>query len=129
MTNYDTYLLHAILYAKGHYEEDRKMTGLRKILSLYSGCDASYVSDEDLLHFALKLLEMYAPTTSVRNMIFSTFKEAWMWRRQRRLFKDPKRVTRLDFVQSILKELRHISIDKLPTLPVADVTIAPLKKN
>jgi hypothetical protein len=130
MTDYEAFKLHAVLYAKSHYKEDRKMTGLRIIAGHYAGVEPKYVDDEHLLHFTMKLLEDFSPTTSVKDIVFGTFKDCWMWRPRSKssLFPRINNITRRDIIQSILMVLRHLRVDQLPPLPKADPKIYPLRK-
>jgi hypothetical protein len=127
--NYNDYKLHAILYAKGHYKQDRKMTGLRIIVGHYACMDPQHIDDEHLMHFALMLLEEFTPASkkNVSDVIFATFKDCWMWRPRRRVFNRIHHINRLDIVQGVLMVLRHIMVKDLPPLPVADEKVAPLK--
>jgi hypothetical protein len=116
MTDSDQLKLHAVLYAKGHYQYDKTLAGLRKIVSDYSLMDVKYIDDEHLMHFVLMLLETYAPNTKFDDLIL-----------------EPASVNRgtisqLDVVEGILSRLRHMRVDELPPLPVADAAIAPLKE-
>jgi hypothetical protein len=121
------YTLHAILYAKGHYKQDRKMTGLRIIAGHYGGMDPEYVNDEHLMQFVMMLLEKYAPKADMREILSSTFKDCWMWRPRRQALKRVTSINRLDVVQSCLYVLRHMMVRDLPPLPVASADVAPLK--
>lgn len=115
-------LLHAIMYAKGHYSEDKNLTGLRHIVSHYVGMGIEYVSDDVLFHFSLVLLEKFKPNANFSTIIENAFKENWKWGKQ----KDT--ISRLDIVQTVLSEVRFLTIHELPPLPKANPDIYPLRE-
>lgn len=115
-------LLHAIMYAKGHYSEDTKLTGLRHIASHYVGIGIEYLNDDVLFHFALVLLEKFKPNAKLSTVIQNAFEENWKWGQK----KDT--ITRLDIVQCILSEVRFLTIHELPPLPKANPDIYPLRE-
>ena len=127
MTDSTQLKLHAVLYAKGHYQYDKTLAGLRQIAGAYSLMDVEFINDEHLMHFALMLLETYAPETKFSDLITEAFRETWKWR-PASASKDRGTITQLDVVETVLSKLRYMRVDQLPKLPVAEIHIAPLKE-
>jgi hypothetical protein len=112
--------LHAIMYAKGHYQTDPEFSGFKKIISLYSGVE--YVDDDHMLHFSLYLLETYgSKKLTIHDFILELFSEL-RWYKQ----KDDN-VTKMDIVNQILSILRMTKAVDLPPLPQPDPEIWYLK--
>lgn len=118
-------MLHSILYAKGHYmQDDKTLDGLRVLVGHYSCMEKKYITDDVLLEYSLMLLNRFKPDVNASQLVLKAFKEAWMWNRG----KDKDTISKLDFVQAILSELRFIMVKDLPPLPVADPNIYPLRE-
>lgn len=131
MTDYNSFKLHAILYAKGHYDYDKTLKGLRVIAGHYAGMDVEYITDEHLMHFMLMMVEEYVPNLKFSDVILDIFRESWKWRSDKTLIDMPKNggsISQLDVVEGLMSRLRYITVDKLPTLPEADSSIYPLRQ-
>ena len=114
--------LHAIMYAKSHYQSDPQFNGLKKIVSLCCGVDVEWVNEDYLLHFCLDLLETYGSKKLTKQyFILELFREL-RWYKQ----KDDN-VTKMDVVNHILSILRMTKAADLPPLPEPDPAIWGLK--
>ena len=124
----EEYILHAILYAKGHYQYDPTLKGLREIVSRYALFNVDYINDEHLMHFALMMLEKFKPKVTVSDVVTGCFRDTWKWCRSDTPMKQRGNITQLDMVEYILSELRYMKVVDLPPLLVADANIYPLKE-
>jgi hypothetical protein len=124
----DEALLHAVLYAKGHYDYDRTLKGLRYICGKYALMDPEYINDDHLLQFALLLLEKFKPNEKLDDFILEVFRESWKWREGAAALKPVTTIDRLDVVEIALSKLRYMTIDRLPKLPQADPSVYPLDR-
>ena len=126
----DEAIAHSILYAKGHYQHDEKLTGLRVLAGHYSLMDPEYIDDMHLMQYALMLLEKYPRHPAlISDTISDIFRETWKWRRDERGFQPNcvKNITMIDVVEYVMSQFRYMKVDQLPPLPKADASIYPLR--
>jgi len=123
----DELLLHAVLYAKGHYDYEPSLKGLRYICAQYALMDVEYINDDHLMHFAFVLLEKFKPNEKLTDFVLNTFRESWMWREGASALKPVQNISRRDVVEQVLHRLRYMRVTELPPLPTADPSIYPLR--